>query len=172
MLIGYYVLCPRKAWLSMHGLWMEQESEAVALGRLLGDTSYARRTKERMLTATAPCGTPLVGKIDGAKLSAGVLCETKRSPKAEEAHRWQLRFYLWLLALDGVTGPGGAAFTGRLEYPRQRQTEDVVLTPAHKTRLAEMVDALTALARHPAPPPRKDTRSLCRKCAYEDLCYA
>lgn len=40
-LVNYYVLCRRKAWLAVHGLWMEQESEAVALGRLLDETTYA-----------------------------------------------------------------------------------------------------------------------------------
>jgi len=172
MLIGYYVLCPRKAWLSMRGLLMEQESEAVALGRLVGQTSYARREKELMVTATAPDGTPLVGKLDGAQLDAGVICETKRSPKAADAHRWQLRFYLWLLKLDGVTGPGGDPLIGRLEYPSQRQTDTVRLTPEHETRLEEMVAALSDLVKQPTPPPRLDRRSFCRTCAYEELCYA
>ena len=124
-----------------------------------------------MITATAPDGTPLVGKLDGAKLNAGVICETKRSPKAAEAHRWQLRFYLWLLQLDGVTGPDGAPFTGRLEYPSQRQTEGVELTPAHEAKLAEMVAALSGLSRQKQPPSRTASRSFCRKCAYEELCY-
>ncbi len=42
MLVGYYALCPRKAWLSLRGLWMEQESDQVAVGRLPEERSYWR----------------------------------------------------------------------------------------------------------------------------------
>ena len=117
MLVGYYLICPRKAWLSMRDLWMEQESQAVALGRLVGASSYARRTKELLLTAEAPDGTPLVGKVDWAQLDAGVLHETKKGRSCEDAHRWQLRFYLWLLSLNSVTGPEWQAATRHNQLP-------------------------------------------------------
>jgi CRISPR-associated exonuclease Cas4 len=171
MLVGYYVLCPRKAWLSMNGLWMEQESTAVALGRHVDNHSYERERKEIQLTAEAPDGTPLVGKVDWARLDAGVLHETKKSASAEEAHVWQLRFYLWLLALNDVTGPNGTPFRGQLNYPRQRRTEDVSLTDSHTERLQEIVAALRRLSEQDTPPPRLDARSFCRTGAFEELCY-
>lgn len=171
MLVGYYVLCPRKAWLSMRGLWMEQESTAVALGRHIDQTSYDRERKEIHLTAEAPNDTPLVGKVDWAQLDAGVLHETKKSASAEEAHRWQLRFYLWLLKLNNVTGPGGTPFRGEINYPRKRRTEEVFLEQHHAERLQEIVDALRALSETSTPPPRRPDRSFCRRCAFEELCY-
>jgi CRISPR-associated exonuclease Cas4 len=170
MLVGYYVLCPRKAWLSMQGLWMEQESTTVALGRQIDQNSYKRRQRVT-LTAEAPDGTALIGKIDGTDLEAGVLHETKKSRKAEDAHRWQLRFYLWLLQLNGVTRPSGEPFKGELSYPRQRRTECVVLTSAHTERLQTIVEQLAALAEANTPPPRHESRSFCRTCAFEALCY-
>ena len=171
MLVGYYLICPRKAWLSMRGLWMEQESTTVALGRLVGERSYQRKTKELLLTAEAPCGTPLVGKIDWADLSGGVLHETKRSASAEESHRWQLRFYLWLLRRNGVTGPGDMPFRGELNYPRQRRTAPVDLGGDHIDRLAEIVTALRRLSVQEHPPARLSRRSFCQECAFEELCY-
>jgi CRISPR-associated exonuclease Cas4 len=36
MLIGYYALCPRKAWRSMRGLSTEREHGAVALPQRTG----------------------------------------------------------------------------------------------------------------------------------------
>jgi len=171
MLVGYYVLCPRKAWLSMRGLWMEQESTTVALGRQIHESSYQREQKDILLTAEGPEGTPLVGKVDWASLDAGVLHETKKSPSAEEAHRWQLRFYLWLLMLNGVTGPGGEPFRGQINYPRQRRTEDVALEEKHIDRLREIVVSLRSLSETDTPPPRIDRRSFCRRCAFEELCY-
>ena len=172
MLVGYYVICPRKAWLSMRGLWMEQESEAVALGRLIDETSYERRRKEILLTAEAPDGTPLVGKVDWARLQEGTLHETKKSRAVEDAHKWQLRFYLWLLKLSGVTRADGTPFRGIINYPKLRRTEPVKLLPEHEERLAEIVAALRAIAVQETPPPRIDKRSFCKKCAFEELCYA
>jgi CRISPR-associated exonuclease Cas4 len=172
MLVGYYVVCPRKAWLSMRGLWMEQESTTVALGRLIGASSYARKKKELLLTAEAPCGTPLVGKIDWADLNGGILHETKKSRAQAEAHREQMRFYLWLLRLNGVTRADGTPFEGELNVPRHRRTERVTLTKSDEDRLAAVVAALRDLFDQPHPPPRRDSRSFCRRCAFEELCYA
>lgn len=172
MLVGYYAVCPRKAWLSLHGLWMEQESEAVAIGRLIDQGSYTRERKQIDLETTAPDGTLIVGRIDWADLRDGVLHETKKSRAVEEAHRWQLRFYLWLLQRCGVTRPDGQPYRGCLDYPKLRRTETVGLRPDDPERLAEMVAALRALARMPEPPARLTRRAFCRKCAFEDLCYA
>jgi CRISPR-associated exonuclease Cas4 len=99
MLVGYYVLCPRKAWLSLRGIWMEQESDTVALGRLLDEHSYDRAEKHLTIEAETPDSTNesairLVGKIDRANLRNGILHETKKGRSCEEAHHWQLRFYI------------------------------------------------------------------------------
>ena len=171
MLVGYHAVCPRKAWYSMRGIWMEHESEAVRLGRLLDETAYSRRRRPEMITAEAPDGTPLVAKIDGVDVRAGVLHETKKGRAEEQAHRLQLRFYLWVLALAGVTRADGAALTGQLDYPALRRTEPVELRPEHKAELEAAVAALAALAHQPSPPPRHPRRSFCRRCAYEPLCY-
>lgn len=171
MLVGYHVICPRKAWLSMRGLWMEQDSDAVAIGRLIDQTSYAREKKAVDVTATAPDGTELVGKIDWADLREGVLHETKKSRAVEDAHRLQLRFYLWLLKLAGVTRADGAPYSGMLNYPALKRTEPVSLTPADEQYLAETVAELRRLAAQPTPPPRIPKRQFCRRCAFEELCY-
>jgi CRISPR-associated exonuclease Cas4 len=171
MLVGYHAVCPRKAWYSMRGLWMEQESEAVALGRLLDRTSYRRRKRPALITAEAPDGTPLVAKIDGADLRAGVLHETKKGRSCEDAHYLQLRFYLWVLKLSGVTRADGQPLTGQLDYPALRRTEPVTLDAEHEADLAETVAALARLAEQTTPPERHPRRTFCRRCAFEDLCY-
>ena len=170
-LVGYWRVCPRKAWYSMRGLWMEQESEAVALGRLLDRTSYRRRRRPALIEATAPDGTPLVAKLDGVDLRAGVLHETKKGRSCEDAHVWQVRFYLWVLRLAGVTGPGGRPLRGQLDYPALRRTEPGALELEHEGHLAEVVSALAACARQDVPPERHPRRSFCRRCAFEALCY-
>lgn len=171
MLIGYYVVCPRKAWLSMRGLWMEQESDVVAVGRLIDESSYGREKKGIMLRATTPDGMPLVGCLDWAGLSDGILHETKKSRAVEDAHRWQVRFYLWLLKLNGVTRSDGNPFEGMINYPRLRKTESVSLAPKHEKRLEEMVRSLTSIAQSAHPPPRIANRRFCGRCAFEEMCY-
>lgn len=170
MLIGYYVVCPRKAWWSMRGVWMEQESEAVAMGRLVDRSSYQRRTGI-LLDAEAPDGTRLVGHIDGANLKEGVLHETKLGRSCEDAHRWQVRFYLWLLERCGITRADGQPFRGQLDYPKLRRTEPVTLRAEDRVWLADTVAALARLWKAETPPPRLEQRRFCKRCAFEELCY-
>ena len=175
MLVGYALVCPRKAWLSMRGLSMEQESEAVALGRLLDETAYPREKKGYELDVAAPTPIPdgvrLVGKIDHANLRGGVLHEVKKGRAVAEAHRAQVRFYLWLLRLARVTRADGGAFTAQIDYPSLRRTEAVALTDADAADFAATVASLVALAREPTPPPRHARRAFCAACAFEELCY-
>ena len=171
MLIGYYLICPRKAWLSANGLWMEQESDAVALGRLLDESSYQRSDKHITLHAETADAIPLVGKIDRANLREGVLHETKKGRACEEAHVWQVRFYLWLLLLNGVRRADGGAFTGQIDYPALRRTENVELAAEHAQQLAAWTGELQRVLQRPTPPPRIAQRKFCRKCAFEELCY-
>ena len=170
MLVGYYRICPRKALLSIRGLWMEQESDAVALGRLVDAHTYDRADKHLELEAEAPDGTPLIGKIDRANLRSGVLYETKKGRSCEDAHRWQVRFYLWLLHRNGVTRDG-SPFTGQLDYPLLRRSEPVTLEPEHIAELAATVAAIRTVATQETPPPRLTKRTFCAKCAFEELCY-
>lgn len=155
----------------MRGIWMEQESETVALGRLLDENSYERADKHIEINAEAPDGTPLVGKIDRANLKHGFLHETKKSRSCEDAHLWQVRFYLWLLYRNGVSRADGSPFRGQLDYPLLRRTETVTLEPAHVDELVEIVGAVQALAVREEPPARLTKRSLCSKCAYDELCH-
>ncbi len=176
MLIGYYLICPRKAWLSQQGLWMEQESEAVALGRLLDESSYGRSDKHITLHAELPPNgeapaVALVGKVDRANLSQGVLHETKKGRACEDAHIWQVRFYLWLLRLNNVRRADNRFFTGQLDYPALRRTEAVTLDDEGITFLIKTVRQITELFPQPTPPPRITRRAFCRKCAFEELCY-
>ena len=170
-IFSYSLICPRKAWLHHKGIWMEQESEDVALGRLLDETTYRRNEKHLELHATSPGEIPLVGKLDRAKLNEGVLHETKKGRSCSEAHQWQVRFYLWLLKLNGVNGTGGSSFRGQIDYPALRRSEPVELTAAHEQQLENMLHNLCSLLAAKHPPARLDKRNFCKKCAFEELCY-
>ncbi|QCR22116.1 CRISPR-associated protein Cas4 [Pontibacter sp. SGAir0037] len=168
---SYFLICPRKAWLHHQGIRMEQESEDVALGRLLDETSYSRSEKHLDLYATTSDGIPLTGRVDRAALKDGVLHETKKGRSCQEAHLSQVRFYLWLLKLNGVTANGGAAYRGQIDYPALRRSEPVTLEPQHEEVLALQLRQLIRLLEEPHPPARISKRDFCRKCAFEELCY-
>lgn len=171
MLVGYHHLCPRKAWWSLRGIWMEQESDTVALGRLLDQSAYGREDKHLQVEAEAPDGTLLIGKIDRANLRQGVLHETKKGRSCEDAHRWQVRFYLWLLHLNGVSRSDGSPFVGQLDYPLLRRTETVTLDNEHLAVLERTIADLRQLTTQESPPPILTKKSFCRKCSFEELCY-
>lgn len=170
-LFNYHLICSRKSWLHHHGIRMEQESEAVAMGKLLDESSYGREKKQISVAAESPQGISLVGLIDRANLREGVLHETKKGRACEEAHVWQVRFYLWLLSLNGVRRANGGTFTGRIDYPALRRTETVALTAEHEQQLAAWTTELQHVLQQPTPPPRISQRKFCRKCAFEELCY-
>lgn len=172
-LLNYFHICPRKAWLHQQGLRMEQESEAVAIGKVIDRDSYSREKKAIDLQAELPGGIRLVGKVDWINLRQGVLHETKKGKACEEAHLWQVRFYLWLLRLCEVQGivddPDG--FTGMLNYPTLRKTIPVSLDEENARHLQDQVLQLYNLLKNDAPPHRLENRSFCRKCAFEELCF-
>ena len=169
--MGYYLICPRKAWLSQRGLWMEQESDAVSIGRLIDQNTYQRAQKNLDLEAELSDDTKLVGRVDWAELKEGVLHETKKGRACEDAHIWQLRFYLWLLKRCEVSGPNGQPFTGMLNYPKLRKTVSVPFNEQDEKRLEEMTQRLKEILNQDHPPERSQHRSFCKKCAFEELCH-
>lgn len=171
MLVGYYLLCPRQAWLTLHEVSTEYTSDLVHEGRVLSDKGRERSDREIFLEATSPDGIPLVGVVDRMVLREGVVQETKNSKKAAPAHRYQLKFYLWLLNLCGVRARDGRGFRGQLRYPRVRKTEDVMLTREDGEQLRTITKEIARLWDQACPPARKPSRSYCSKCSFEPICY-
>lgn len=169
MLLAYRLICPRKAWLSGRGLWMEQESGAVMEGRLLEASTQKRKAGQLPLSAEFE-GIRLNGKVDRVDWQAGAVIEVKKGRACQEAHRWQLRAYLWMLRLVGAEGPNGAEFVGRLHYPAIKHVEAVELEGKHVRELEDMVRETSALLTQETPPSRCPRVSFCRKCAFEELC--
>lgn len=166
-LINLYTVCPRECWLHANGINMEHTSEIVYDGKLLHETSYPQRAdkySEIELSADLN-GSDLTGKIDFYDAKEKVIHETKRGKSVEEAHTWQVKFYIWLLELNGVEGA-----IGKIEYPRLRKTSDVFLSQTDKDFLVEAVQNIQALIQQENCPPTINTK-ICKKCSYYELCY-
>jgi CRISPR-associated exonuclease Cas4 len=154
--VGYYLICQRKLWLFTHGIQMEHTSDRVRLGKLVHEDSYARAKKEIDIDGRI--------KIDFIEKGARIH-EVKLSDKMEDAHRWQLLYYLYYLKQKGV-----ANVSGEINYPKLRETVKVDLTPELEDRMREIMDGIDLILALPKPP-KVDWMKICRSCSYVELCW-
>lgn len=157
--INYYHLCHRKLWLFAHGIRMEHTSDLVSEGRFIHETSYQQRSDK--YTELELEGI----KIDYFDPVNKVIHETKKSGSHETAHKWQLKYYIYVLKNHGMDG-----VTGILEYPKQRETEKVELLPEDEEILEKTIHEIKQLIGSETCPPRIK-KSKCRKCSYFDFCW-
>jgi len=156
---NYYLICRRKLWLFASGIQMEHTSDAVYEGKLIHETSYPQRSdrfKEIELDGI---------KLDFFDARNNVVHEIKKSDKREEAHIWQLKYYLYVLEKNGV------AATGVLEYPKLRKTEEVLLSQPDREYIKEALSEIQKIIETETAPGRLPV-SHCRNCSYFDFCYA
>ena len=156
--IHYYLVCKRKLWLFARGLEMEHTSDTVLLGRLIDQSSYQRKDKGIDID-----GTIVIDWIDERQ---GILHEVKKSDSIEEAHRWQMLYYLWFLRRKGV-----AHLKGEIDYPKLKQKTEVVLTTDLETQIESLVAAARELIVQPRPPVRMK-KGFCKTCSYYELCWS
>ncbi len=160
--VHYFVLCPRKLWWFSHG--MEQEhvtggvgAENVALGQLVHGESYADKGHKDVL-------------IDGLLrldfTDAGAVHEVKKSRGGQRATLFQLLYYLYYLKHEK-----GVETVGVIDYPKQRRREEVALTPELEAEVEQVIDGVRATRERPLPPAVPAPMPICKKCAYQDLCW-
>lgn len=166
--INYLEVCKRKLWLFANGINMEHTSDTVYDGKLLHETSYPQRAEryEEMLISAEYEGITLIGQIDYFDARNKVIHEIKRSDKVEEAHVRQVKFYLWLLELNGVDGA-----TGILEYPKLRKTDEVLFSDEDRQGLQKSVSKIQSLIESESCPPTINAK-ICKNCSYFDFCYS
>lgn len=165
--INYYIICPRKLWLFANGINMEHTSDTVYDGKLLHETSYPQRAEKysEVELSVHWQDIDLTGKVDFYDRKDKVIHETKRSNKVEDAHKWQVKFYIWLFELDGISG-----VTGKLEYPTLRLTTEVSLSDAERKLLEEIVPKIQQTIQGEKCPPAINNK-ICKNCSYYEFCY-
>lgn len=165
--VNYYIVCPRKLWLFANGINMEHSSDTVYDGKLLHETSYPQRAeKYNEIEISGSYGRiELYGKVDFYDAKNKIIHETKRSDKIEDAHNWQVKFYIWLLEMNGIEGAKAI-----LEYPRLRKTQEVLLNEADRQFLEETVPKIQSLIQSEKCPPKINAK-ICKTCSYYELCY-
>jgi len=157
--LNYYRICHRKLWLFANGINMEHTSDAVYEGKLIHETSYPQRGDRFKEISVEGI------KIDWFDTRNKVVHEIKKSDKREEAHIWQVKYYLYVLEHNGLNA------SGLLEYPRLRKTEEVLLTPHDREYIEESLQTIQAIIGAETVP-KKLPIGKCRNCSYFDFCYA
>ena len=92
--------------------------------------------------------------------------EIKKSNKTEEAHRWQLKFYLYMLEKKGIKDVRGI-----LEYPALRLREEIELNKQDRIYLSEVISEIKRIYQQDAIPPCI-SKKICRSCSYFDFCWS
>jgi CRISPR-associated exonuclease Cas4 len=158
-LISYLHLCHRKLWLHHHGIRMEHNSDAVAEGKLIGETSYSRRPqkwKELSLDGA---------KIDHFDPQTNTIREIKKSPKLEHAHVAQVKYYLWLLEQRGLPEAKGI-----IEYPKLKKNVTVTLTDVDRANIKGWIQKVEEIIARPVCP-ELIPKSYCKSCSFQDFCF-
>jgi CRISPR-associated exonuclease Cas4 len=157
---NYYLICHRKLWLFANGINMESTSDLVYEGKLLHETSYPRRSEKYQEIALDGI------KIDFYDPKNKVVHEIKKSDKHEEAHEWQVKYYLYVLEQNGIEG-----VTGILEYPRLHKTDEVLLTIPDREAIVEMLAKIEKIIQDEHCPERIQ-KTRCKNCSYFDFCWS
>ncbi|WP_089834176.1 CRISPR-associated protein Cas4 [Chitinophaga filiformis] len=158
--INYYHVCHRKLWLFTNGITLEHTSDLVAEGKLIGENSYPQRAEK--YTEIEIGGS----KIDFYDAKNKVIHEIKKSGSMEDAHEWQVKYYIWLLAQNNVTG-----VTGIIEYPKLRQTKSISFSDSDRVYLQLCIEQINTIIHNPVCPQLLNS-SICKRCSYYEFCYS
>lgn len=156
---NYYQLCHRKLWLFSNGINMEQESDLVYEGKLVHENCYPQRNSRYEEV-----------EIDGIKVDYydaknKVIHEIKKSNKADKAHEWQLKYYMYVFEQHGIVGVSGV-----LEYPLLRKTQKVLLSDVDREEIQEITKDISNIISQETCSPRVK-KGICKNCSYFDFCY-
>ena len=154
--VNYFFICKRKLWLYSKNLTMESGSDQVSLGRLLHDRAYRYQPKREIMIDN-------LIKID--LLESSVIHEVKYSKKMEDAHRWQLLYYLYYLKQLGLEG-----LKGEINYPKLRRKEEVELSSEAEAKMPQTLRDIRQIENLSEPPDNSFSR-ICKACSYAELCW-
>ncbi len=158
--INYYYHCHHHLWLFAHSINMEQNSDAVTMGKFISESTYKKEDHEIQISTD---GGEIV--LDFYDEKTKTIHEVKKSDKMEELHLWQVKHYISVLEEKGITG-----VTGEIDYPKLREKVKVELSDSDRERLNQIkadVERIVALSL----PPEVINKPFCKNCSYYDLCY-
>jgi len=135
---------------------MEQESEDVKVGGVLGEQRYNRVRKETIL--------PGAGAFDFVKKGDMLeIHDINKSRSMQHAHTIQLLYYLWYLKGKGINA------TGVINYPLHNKHMLVELTEGGFREVEEALNKIEKILSGPLPPHK--WKRYCPRCSYFEFCW-
>lgn len=156
VMVYYYFVCKRKLWFFANDVSMESNSELVGIGKLIDETSYNREKKNILIDETI--------NVDFLK-DWKIIHEVKKSRKLDEAAKWQLKYYIWVLRNKEVEIEKGI-----LDYPLLKKREVVLLDEQEEKDIILVLEGIEHIISSKLPP-ETINKGICKKCAYFELCY-
>ena len=156
--INYLHVCPRELWFFQNHIEMEHTSDLVSMGKLLHEESYNREKRKE----------PLINNLIRIDFidKDGILHDVKSGPSVQKAHEMQILYYLYFLKQKGVPNRKGV-----INYPRQRRTVEVELTPEKEREVEEAIQEVKKISDLPTPPD-VEFMKICKSCSYLELCWS
>lgn len=158
--MAYLHICPRKLWLFRHGIRPEQENVNVQIGKHIQETTFERQENKKEVALGG------IGVVDWAELNKGIIHETKKGKCPANAEVAQTRYYMWWMRNNGMSVERCI-----IHYPKQRRTKELPWSEEMNQLVAEDLQRAAAIIVQPQPPPF-EYKSICKSCAYQELCMA
>lgn len=157
--INYYMICKTKLWLFSHNIEMENSSDLVLLGKYLDKSTYSREKHNFIIDNLI--------QIDFIKNNNCLeLHEIKLSSKLENAHKFQLLYYMYYLKIEKEI----TCIKGILNYPKIKKKEEVYFDSESIQDLKEIIKDINIVVKQNMPKPKK--KRICSKCAYFEFCFS
>lgn len=155
-LINYYFHCKRQCYLCGNRINLEDNSEDVAIGKVLHEIKHDSENTEI--------------KIDNIfvdKITEKYVIEMKKSDADVEASKMQLLYYLKVLKEKGIERDGKLVF---LEKNKTEKVDIIKLDENILNLIENCEQEILKLLENNVVPPIEKTKG-CKRCAYYEYCY-
>ncbi len=154
LMYAYSLICEKKLWYYANELTMEDNSEHVAIGKLIDDEYFKKEHKHILIDDCV--------NIDFLK--NGIVYEIKKSKSLKEASRHQVKFYLYHLYKNNIESP-----IGIIKIPKEKYEEEVYLSSDDIIFIEKQLQKIERIISSNHVPSMVEQK-ICKKCAYYELC--
>ena len=157
-LMNYYIHCRRQCYLHGNKLNLEDNSEEVKIGKAIHESRLDGSNN----------GEIAIDNIVIDKLSNEYVTEIKKSDADEEATKWQLMYYLYILKHKGLQRKARAEYVEKNKG--EQKTVYYELDDENEEKLLGIINEVEMLLEEESVP-KPVYQKHCKKCAYYEYCY-
>jgi len=159
--INYYFHCQKHLWLFSHNICFENTSEDVMIGKFISENTYEKKHHEINIIDYENEAV-----IDFYDRKRKVIHEIKKSQKMEELHKWQVKYYIYVLNKIGIS-----EVKGGIDYPKLKKIINVELAENDIKELEDVIRDINLII-HCKDAPKTVNKPYCKKCSYFEFCYS